>query len=140
MILAIAGSASEVQASGGPEWLQGAIGALVTVAVAWIGYKGVKRKSEANHQQVLYDSLSRRLEVLEEKVASLEQENLHLEAENSRLSAENRSSRDIIAGFMRWLDLFEAWENHNYEGSRPVYPWSIRVIRDGEPLGPTGLS
>lgn len=124
----------------GPEIIEWIGGGLITLIVAFIGYKGVKFKSRSDRESTSAELSRQEIETilttmraditeLRLRIDGLDAENRLLEAENARLTAANRTKDDLIWGFTYWhkegLDRWIA-DGCPTPPGRPSYPWQVR--------------
>lgn len=133
--------AEAAQSNGGaPSTLEFVGGGLITLLVAFLGYKGIRFKSKSDKEATSAELSRQEIETilgtmrsditeLRVRVDALDQENRMLEAENARLLASNRTKDDLIWGFTHWhKEGMDRWvsEGCPTPPGRPPYPWQVR--------------
>jgi hypothetical protein len=143
------------EATGTPGWLEFVGGGLITIIVAWLGYKGYKAKEkgdkEASRAEISRQEIETILSTMRDditelrgRIDALDKENRDLEKENALLLAKNRTKDDLIWGFTYWhkegLDRWIA-EGCPTPPGKPPYPWQVRqhLSQAFNPEGPHSI-
>lgn len=120
------------------------LAAVLTSIVAIIGHRVSvsKNKTEqaATHVegfqkltsslQSQIDTLQRNLDSLAAEVTGLKRTNISLSAENQALKSQIQTKDEVIGGFARWIELWEAWFERVSAVANvdppPEYTWQMR--------------